>query len=696
MKMKKLLLLCLALPIGFLTFGQIHKMKPGFKAEKAVIQNMIAIDPAATPLKQLPVAPKPKPVNNNRDNPNIVTILDIGTSANGFGYGYWGGQKTMVWADDNLKAVVNIHRMGPGSSPPSFTGYLAGDLGTNYGATQSDWQQNRQIYAAMLDGGQTYYLDAARYPQGGIYNPVGNTALENAYITYYAANLSNAPGGNNWGGMSYGVDNCANQADSTKHLFWYDPPPYTYIPDGYAISRNGVVLVTDIDQEWAGATLVGYQGNIIVDRGTWNAATNDFDYTMFTLPFPTTNSMRPSSDRVAFSPDGQTAWMVILSNNMTNLDSNIYPIVSKSTNAGLTWSAPKDVILDGPTGIPGITQHLLSDYRMAQVFDPVPAREEVAYTTGFDCRISVDKWGNPHIGVVVGICAGGYSISTPNSPPPNAYDSTFAVYDIYSVDGGTTWSGQLMGYLSSFRGDFQATGSTAVYEDNRTCISTNMTGDKVFLSWNDTQVSDYINNNECDIFARGFDLVENKITKNNSDHVGDCAPDNVTFLSDIFQEANFQCLSYYVFSDYPTANKWTLPIVAEFLTASQDIGLPVDFKYIPDFSYSQDDFICDVFAENAGFQTGINEAKKDAALDMNIFPNPFKGASNVSVSVPKRGNLSMEITNIVGQKMMTVEKGYVDAGRQSIAIDGSNLSAGVYFCTIRLDNQSSTRKMIVR
>jgi hypothetical protein len=114
MKMKKLLLLSLALPIGFVSFGQIHKMKPGFKAEKAVIQNMIAIDPAATPLKQLPVAPKPKPVNNDRDNPNIVTILDIGTSANGFGYGYWGGQKTMVWADDNLKAVVNIHRMGPG------------------------------------------------------------------------------------------------------------------------------------------------------------------------------------------------------------------------------------------------------------------------------------------------------------------------------------------------------------------------------------------------------------------------------------------------------------------------------------------------------------------------------------------------------------------------------------------------------
>jgi hypothetical protein len=269
------------------------------------------------------------------------------------------------------------------------------------------------------------------------------------------------------------------------------------------------------------------------------------------------------------------------------------------------------------------------------------------------------------------------------------------VYDIFSVDGGVTWSGQLMGYLSSFRGDFQATGSTPVYEDNRASIATNMTGDKVFLSWNDTQVTDYINNNECDIFARGFDLIENKITKNNSDHPGECAPDNVTFLSDIFQEANFQCLSYYVFSNYPTVNKWTLPIVAEYLTATQDIGLPVEFKYIANFSYSQDDFVCDVFPENPGFPTGINDSKKEAAFDFSIFPNPFKGSSNVTVNVPNSGKLSMYISNLVGQKLLTVEKGNVNAGKLSMAIDGSSLSTGVYFCTVMIDDQSVTKYMIV-
>jgi hypothetical protein len=690
--MKKILLLSLALTVGFVSFGQKAKLKPGFKSERAVIQDKIAAEPA-TPIKKLQVNPSPSPVKNNGDNPNIVTILDIGTAANGLGYGYGGGQKTMVWADDNLKAVVNIHRMGPGTTPPSLSGYLAGDLGTNYGATDGDWQKNRQIYAATLNLSGTYYADAARYPQGGIYNPSGNTSLANAYITYFAPNLSNVS--STWGGRSYGVDNCVNQADSTKHLYWFNAPPYTYIPDGFAISSQGVDLVTDIDQEWSGTTFVAYKDDIIVNRGTWNPTTHDFEYTMFTVPFPTTNSMRPSSDRVAFSPDGQTAWIVILSNNFTNLDSNIYPIVSKSTDGGQTWGTPINVILDGPNGIPGITQHLLSDYRMAQVFDPVPARDEVAYTTGFDCRISVDKWGNPHIGVVVGICAGGYAISTPNSVPPNPYDSTLATFDIYSVDGGTTWSGQLMGYVTTFRGNFVQSGS-AITEDNRTCIASNMAGDKMFVTWNDTQVSGINDNSQCDVFARGFDLIENKITKNVSSSPGNCEPDNVTFLSDITQDANFQCTSYYVFSNYPTLNKWTLPIVAEHLTVTGDLGQPVDFKYVSDFSYSQSDFACDVFPENPGFPTGINDSKKDAAVAMSVFPNPFKGMTTVSVNLPKSGNVVIDVTNVVGQKIMSFEKTNVTAGKQQFTIDGSRLTSGVYFCTLTVNGNSYTQKMIVQ
>ena len=683
--MKNFLLISLALLIGLVSFSQTSRLRPGFKSEKAIVQDKLALDPAS-PLKQLPVNPSPVKKNDG-DNPNlIVTVIQIGTAANGLGYGYGGGQKTMVWADDNLGAVVNIHRMGPGTTPPSFSGYLAGDLGTNHGASDGDWQKNRQIYAATLNSGGSYYADAARYPQGSIYNPPGNTTLANAYVTYFAPNLSNTV--SSWGGRSYGVDNCVNQADSTKHLYWYNAPPYTYIPDGFAMSQQGVDLATDIDQEWSGTTFVGYKDDIVVNRGVWNSTTHDWDYTMFTVPFPTTGSSRPACSRVAFSPDGQTAWLVVIGNNGNNLDSNYYPMLSRSTNGGLDWEAPINVVLDGSNGIPGITNHLLSDYRIGQCFVSGTTRDQIPYTTGFDCRISVDKWGNPHIGVIIGVCAGGYAIITGPSP---TWDSTWAAYDIYSTDGGNTFSGQLMGYPTTFRGNYTQSGS-AISEDNRTCIASNMTGDKMFVTWNDTQVPGVTDNSQCDIFSRGFDLNLNKITKNGN---GICDADNVTFLSDITQQATFQCLSYYVFSDYPAANKWTLPIVAQYLTVAGDLGQPVDFKYISDFSYDQSSFNCPVFTENPGFPTGINDKKK-STVDVTIFPNPFKGMTTVSVNLPKSGNLVVTVTNLVGQNIMTMDKGNVNAGNQQFTIDGSKLNSGVYFCTVKVDDTSYTQKMIVQ
>jgi hypothetical protein len=282
------------------------------------------------------------------------------------------------------------------------------------------------------------------------------------------------------------------------------------------------------------------------------------------------------------------------------------------------------------------------------------------------------------------MAAGGYSIATPNSPPPNAYDSTWAAFDLYSTDGGTTWNAQLMGYPTTFRGTFGT-----LTEDNRVNIATTRAGDKMFVTWNDTQIGGTTDNNQCDVFARGFDLIANKLTNVN----GDCVPNNVTLLSDINQEASFECTSHYVFTQ---DGKCTIPICTEKFTVPGDDTQPVDFFYISDFAYANTVYTCPVFSENGPFPVGISDSKKVASIDLTIYPNPFKGSANVSVTVPNNGNLSIDVTNIVGQKVMSIEKGNVNAGKQLFTIDGTNLAAGVYFCTVRLDDQSFTKKMIVK
>jgi hypothetical protein len=93
---------------------------------------------------------------------------------------------------------------------------------------------------------------------------------------------------------------------------------------------------------------------------------------------------------------------------------------------------------------------------------------------------------------------------------------------------------------------------------------------------------------------------------------------------------------------------------------------------------------------------GVNDNKETA---LNIVsqnsPNPFHGTTTVGVNVLKSGTLSLDVYNMMGQKIMTYNKGVVNAGTHQFVIDGSQLTAGVYFYTVRMNNQSSTHKMIV-
>jgi hypothetical protein len=49
----------------------------------------------------------------------------------------------------------------------------------------------------------------------------------------------------------------------------------------------------------------------------------------------------------------------------------------------------------------------------------------------------------------------------------------------------------------------------------------------------------------------------------------------------------------------------------------------------------------------------------------------------------------------MGQQVMEINKGLGNTGNNYINIDASNLPAGVYFYTVKVDNGSVTKKMIV-
>ncbi len=77
-------------------------------------------------------------------------------------------------------------------------------------------------------------------------------------------------------------------------------------------------------------------------------------------------------------------------------------------------------------------------------------------------------------------------------------------------------------------------------------------------------------------------------------------------------------------------------------------------------------------------------------------PNPFRGASVIEVNVAVPGNVSIEIQNITGQKLMKIDKGYLKTGKYQFSIDGNNFSSGVYIYAVKIGHESYVHKMVIK
>ena len=77
------------------------------------------------------------------------------------------------------------------------------------------------------------------------------------------------------------------------------------------------------------------------------------------------------------------------------------------------------------------------------------------------------------------------------------------------------------------------------------------------------------------------------------------------------------------------------------------------------------------------------------------YPNPFSQTSTVRVNLEANASLKLVVTNLLGQQVMEIVRGDVNAGMHEFVIDGSKLGNGVYFYTVYAGSETVTNKMIV-
>ncbi len=82
------------------------------------------------------------------------------------------------------------------------------------------------------------------------------------------------------------------------------------------------------------------------------------------------------------------------------------------------------------------------------------------------------------------------------------------------------------------------------------------------------------------------------------------------------------------------------------------------------------------------------------------YPNPFNPETTISYSVEKAGKVTLEVFNILGQKVKTLVNDSRNAGNHNVVWNGKDdagraVSSGVYFYRMKNGNYSKTNKMIL-
>jgi hypothetical protein len=76
-------------------------------------------------------------------------------------------------------------------------------------------------------------------------------------------------------------------------------------------------------------------------------------------------------------------------------------------------------------------------------------------------------------------------------------------------------------------------------------------------------------------------------------------------------------------------------------------------------------------------------------------PNPAVSKTDIKIHLMFSSNLSVHVHNMIGQKVIEIDRGTLNPGVHTVSLDVNNLQNGVYFYTVTAGAEQITRKMIV-
>ncbi|MBI2722331.1 MAG: T9SS type A sorting domain-containing protein [Bacteroidetes bacterium] len=664
----------------------------------------------------------------------------IGGSRNAYGM-LVSGSKPLQY-NAALNAVSFVHRVSGtyAPQPANNSGGIMMDYSTNW--FSAPWDST----CLWSDG-----TNLARYPQGGIYNPIGNTNINAAY----GVATGPATGGSGWLGSWFaskplGGSNNNNTASSVPNAmqFQNNTAPFN-IPSvgkvdftryGFTSSSNGIIrtagyITADINGTTNNA--YGLRGINLV-KGTFNSGT--FTWTGDSLLFaglvhtsgtlltpadPTDDYLMAQAQPVmAWNEAGTVGYAAVIAVRATpssSANSGYQPLIWKTTTSGASWALVPAIDfaastfstvlkrLDGvqtnttvkipqfnaTEGITGVVDandkfHFISTIVSTGSAHPDSVYASYSYTLSTSTG-TIDSYSWPH-----------------ETPGKRAY-----IYDF--MTDGATWTYQTIDTLTSE--DASTTSGNPGYNQNpwsaaaklgcdaRIQASRTADGKYVAISWaesnpNFAQPGNHSYNAAPELKVRLMDITgtggmgtyklsPTKINASNLTASGSGQPNPAISGKSVLHYMAPVSGSMSVGSDASKSSTLTIPF-----TVSHIDNLTAPYEAAPATGTNIAHWFCAAQLDFKLTVVGINENELAVVNNAVLYPNPTSANANLSIDLKDNSVVSIQVYNVVGQ-LVASQKANGQIGENNITIGLNNLTTGIYMVNVKVGGVSATKKLIV-
>lgn len=539
---------------------------------------------------------------------------------------------------------------------PDTYGTNPTDMGMLY---STDRGQTWSEPLVIIDNGSEYTND---YPSGIIFNPNGNNVVEDAYgVMQGISHVGGDWGYKMWAAMTLGGE--------------YHDVEVNHNPDNIEDGYWNQYGLTQIEEQARCLNMLP-QG----DWGAYQSAElqpifGDFDGTEFEWD----DSNLVEMDLLQSTEDGQMAWIGSYQAHDGGIDmawaddgqvgymymvgatndnpAGYHPIVYRTEDAGDSWDL--------------IELDFFSD-EMQALLEPFILENWTGEMNPsiFESASVVDINGDLQIFAA----AGSHSADVINFPDSIGWGYTYPgdLMNLVVNENGLQNIIWIDSLLTSNLGDADEGNYAGNGWNHRLSAAKNDGGSQIFLTWTDTRNTENELNVEPDLF--GWTRAIDGGVRNSF-----CLTEGS--LYEKFYYFTYGAERAY----YNTNGGYTIPYMqavtpGEF--AGNGAADPITFNFVTGIEFP--DLI-----------SGINDLPNQVSFELSQNqPNPFTGSTVIELKTQKASEVIIEITSLLGQTVNTINAGII-TGSQKVEISAENLNAGVYFYTVKVGNESLTKKMII-